>query len=214
MFIYLITNEINGKYYVGKTVSQNLNRYLANVKGLALHDQDNRPLLHRAIRKYGVAAFTIESLTSCETNEQASNLERLWIIALNSRNHDIGYNIAEGGEGTLGVHPSAETRAKLSAASKGHLGYNKGIPQTQETRQKIREATTGTRNGFYGKTHTDETRQKVALANSRRIWSVQSRERMSRAKAGFHHTEQSIQKMKDSALNRWRDAEGHFVKTR
>ena len=28
MFVYLLTNAINGKYYVGKTVSKNLNRYL------------------------------------------------------------------------------------------------------------------------------------------------------------------------------------------
>ena len=40
---------------------------------------------------------------------------------------------------TVGTHHSEETRKRMSISKKGHLAWNKGIPQSEETKQKISE---------------------------------------------------------------------------
>jgi|SRR6266851_4635026 len=199
----MLTNEVNGKYYVGKTSKPSLDRYLQNVVSLALKGRDNRPLLHRAIRKHGSDAFIIEPLVECETNDQACNYERLWIVTLDSRNRDIGYNLSEGGEGSPGCKHSEETKAKWSAQRKGQLAWNKGILHTRNARHKMSVAQQGAGNGFFGKTHSDETRKKIADSNRQRVWDDAARKRMSEAKKGFKFTKESIAKMKTAAKAAW-----------
>jgi group I intron endonuclease len=213
MQVYLITNLVNGKYYVGKTVKKSLRRYLKNACSMARAGKDNRLLLHRAIRKHGPENFIIEMLTDCETNSQACLLERAWIAALDSRNISIGYNVSAGGEGTPGIHPSPETLAKLSAWRKGRPTWNKGLTgiHTPEGKRSMSEKRIGELNPFFGKSHKgDRTSASVAAANAKRIWTPEMKQHMSEVKKGSVHTAAVIEKMKAAAALRDRARGGTF----
>lgn len=116
MFVYLIVNRENGKYYVGKTVSTNLKKYLQDKCWDATHRPHLRSHLYAAIRKHGKYAFTIHPLISAlTTNQQLCDWETFFIALFNSRNPEVGYNICKGGEGFTGPH-SEESKAQIRAA--------------------------------------------------------------------------------------------------
>lgn len=82
--IYKITNNINGKYYIGKHQTKNIDdEYMGSGK-----------LIQSAIKKYGIENFTKEILHICKTEEEMNLLEKkLVVISENT------YNLCEGGKG-------------------------------------------------------------------------------------------------------------------
>lgn len=99
-YIYLMTNQINKKQYVGKTVCKNLSRRINNHFSSARNENDkdyNCPL-HRAIRKYGKKNFTVEILEECSEKESCQK-EIHWIEKL--RTYRSGYNATRGGDGSV-----------------------------------------------------------------------------------------------------------------
>lgn len=187
--MYVIHNLSNGKYYVGKTIKKNLTQYLRDAYSMASKGRNNRPLLHKALRKYGLESFCVDQLAECETNEQASELERLWIIVINSRDHSIGYNLSKGGEGSLGCTHSEEVRKRWGEQRRGRTAWNKGLTgiHSEAGMAKMVASSSGANNPFFGKTHSAETKAKVAEANRRRVWTAEARENMSRVKTGVKH---------------------------
>ncbi len=111
--IYLITNLVDGKRYVGQTI-------LTVRKRWSLHKSDARrecfPIC-RAIRKYGAMNFSIEVLTNVAP-ELLDELEKKFIRDLNTHvDKGRGYNADEGGRGNRGFF-SEETRLKIAAVQK------------------------------------------------------------------------------------------------
>lgn len=94
-YIYVITNNINGKQYVGKTDFTIEQRWKSHVSDCYKKKDWNRPL-YRAIRKHGVENFNIKVLEECE-NTNANNRECFWIKKLNT--YEDGYNATLGGDG-------------------------------------------------------------------------------------------------------------------
>jgi group I intron endonuclease len=92
MIVYLVTNTINGKRYVGQT-SQSLER-----RWFLHQHRKSCKALHSAINKYGAENFTIEVLFSPPTREQAGELEIEYIDRYNTKAPN-GYNLTQGGEG-------------------------------------------------------------------------------------------------------------------
>ena len=94
MCVYKITNLKNNKLYIGLTTVSLEQRWKGHITQANIGNQ--KPL-YRAIRKYGVENFVIESI--CETNsfEDLGNMERLYIQKYNTRVPN-GYNISAGGE--------------------------------------------------------------------------------------------------------------------
>jgi|694.fasta_scaffold32799_9 hypothetical protein len=87
MYIYKITNTINGRWYIGKTNGQDPN-YMGSGK-----------LLKQAYKKYGQENFVKEVLETC-TSEQELNLrEQHWIQESGALSDPLSYNLAEGGGG-------------------------------------------------------------------------------------------------------------------
>jgi group I intron endonuclease len=88
-FIYKTTNLINGKIYVGKHTKDN-DEYLGSGN-----------IIKRSIKKFGKENFIREILEYCETDDIKilNEKEKYWIKKLNSTNLEIGYNIANGGDG-------------------------------------------------------------------------------------------------------------------
>lgn len=128
MFIYLITNTVNGKYYVGQTIKAVATRMRFHwAQARAARDKMR---LHRAMRKYGPDAFEWDVLATADSVEQLDLQERLWIIALDARNPDVGYNLAAGGEGGIGATAwSQEQRDIHSCRMSGPANYFFGNPQ-------------------------------------------------------------------------------------
>lgn len=84
MFVYKITNNLNGKIYIGQHIPNN-KRYFGS-----------GPLIKTAIEKYGKDNFTKEILEECSDKGELNTCERKWIIKLDSTNPDKGYNLRLG----------------------------------------------------------------------------------------------------------------------
>lgn len=109
--IYLLTNKINGKVYVGQTWQKLQYRFGNNGQGYV-----ECTYLNNAIKKYGWEVFKHQILCTTTSQEEANEKEDFFIKLFDSRNSNFGYNIKEGGSnGKL----SKETKQKLSIIFKG-----------------------------------------------------------------------------------------------
>jgi len=94
-YIYKVTNQINGKVYIGQTNYTVENRWRQHLTDAAREDISDRPL-YRAIRKYGPEAFTVECIEECP-RDQLDDREIYWIDQYQS--YQYGYNATPGGAG-------------------------------------------------------------------------------------------------------------------
>lgn len=90
-YIYQITNDINGKIYIGKTEQSISKRFSEHC-----YDRTRCPdrPLYRAMNKYGIEHFHIELLEETDCPEER---EVYWIEQKQSFKH--GYNATIGGDG-------------------------------------------------------------------------------------------------------------------
>ena len=94
-YIYVITNDINNKKYVGKTEYANpCNRFKEHIKDSKKESKQHRPL-QNAMKKYGVEHFHFSII---EETEDLSNREIYWIKQLDTYGKN-GYNATFGGDG-------------------------------------------------------------------------------------------------------------------
>lgn len=106
-YIYLITNLVNGKQYVGKTVYSIEKRFKEHIADSKRKRNSNRPL-YRAFRKHGISNFKIEIIEKCDI-ELAADREIYWIEQYNT--FKAGYNATMGGDGKLRI--TTATRDKV-----------------------------------------------------------------------------------------------------
>jgi group I intron endonuclease len=169
-FVYITTNLVNGKQYVGDHSTNDLDDgYLGS--GL---------LIQKSVSKYGKKNFERKIIKICETKEEAFNLQKKYINEYNTLSPN-GYNISpKGGVGVNGCHAS-ETKEKIRGSLRGipktkeHIenirkilgvqgAWNKGIPISEDMRDKIVESNKKRReknHPMYGKTHTEESKEKM-----------------------------------------------------
>lgn len=93
-YIYLITNTLNNKVYVGKTVTTVAERYSKHLWS-AKNEFDNCAI-HHAMKKYGIEYFNVQELEKCDIN-LINEREQYWIQYYNS--YINGYNETLGGDG-------------------------------------------------------------------------------------------------------------------
>ena len=93
-YIYVITNQINQKQYVGQTSFSIEERFKQHIKDSSKYL--NRPL-YKAFNKYGIENFSIAKIEECP-DEALFEREKYWIKELNT--YHFGYNATLGGEGT------------------------------------------------------------------------------------------------------------------
>lgn len=134
--IYKITCLVNGKGYIGLTVDSVEQRWSNHVCQATRYG--TMAVFHQAIRKYGRPNFSIETIQTAYSLEEASELEISSIITHNTR-QPSGYNIAEGGAGTPGVpvRHSEATRKKISIALTGRI-VSEATKQKQSAQRKGR----------------------------------------------------------------------------
>lgn len=93
-YIYLISNDINNKPYIGKTITTVAERYSKHKYDM-LH-YDDTCAIHHAMKKYGIEHFNIQEIEKCD-NDILSEREKYWITYYNA--YENGYNLTPGGEG-------------------------------------------------------------------------------------------------------------------
>lgn len=111
-YVYIVTNAVNGKRYVGVTEKGVPGRWRGHCHAAAA---GSPYLLHKAIRKYGRDAFRIEIAYEATSRAEMIAVER-GLIAQYGTCRAGGYNWTSGGEGPRDHVHSAETRAKMRAA--------------------------------------------------------------------------------------------------
>ena len=167
-YIYKITNEINGKIYIGKHSTDNLNDgYMGS--GV---------VLRQAIKKYGVENFTKDIIEFCDKEVELNDLEKHYIDKYKSTDKSIGYNLTPGGDGysvghtswLKGKHVSEETKRKISEA-------NKGRKHTEEEKKKLSEL-------GKGRHHSEESKKKLSELGKGRHHSEETKKKLSEAKKG------------------------------
>ena len=94
-YIYKITNDVNNKVYIGKTIYSINKRWNEHCRDYLKENNKNRPL-YKAMHKYGIEHFNIEQLEECSI-ELLSERERYWIEVYGSFKY--GYNATKGGDG-------------------------------------------------------------------------------------------------------------------
>jgi hypothetical protein len=138
--VYLITNTVNGKQYVGRT-RRKLDIRWYHHKHFA-HRNEGCAALGEAIRTYGDDAFRVEALETASSEEDADLREQFWISELNTMSPS-GYNLTSGGRNT---RLSEEAKQKNS----GENNYLFGKHLSEETKSKLREKNSGENASMYG----------------------------------------------------------------
>ena len=100
-FIYKITNDVNEKVYIGKTLHSVEKRWKEHINDSKRERTEKRPL-YRAMNKYGIEHFHIETIEECPV-EVSEEREAFWIKEYNSFGKG-GYNATIGGDGKPYVH--------------------------------------------------------------------------------------------------------------
>lgn len=129
-YLYTITNQVNEKQYIG--IATNVGRRWVEHKC-----NHGSKLVYQAIKKYGIENLVFDVLyEGCKEDIQQLEIE---LIASRNTKAPNGYNLTEGGEGSIGWKHTVETCKKMSQARKG------------------------SRNGMFGKTHSKETKEKIKV---------------------------------------------------
>lgn len=91
-FIYIIKNTVNSKVYIGQTKTSIEQRWKEHLR----HAQYGEQVINRAMKKYGVDKFYIETLEIC--NLKILDYREIYYIDLyDSTNKSKGYNVSIGG---------------------------------------------------------------------------------------------------------------------
>lgn len=91
-FIYIIKNTINNKVYIGQTRTSVNQRWSEHLRHAKYGDQ----VINRAMRKYGIDKFYIETLEICDI-KVLDEREMYYIDLYNSTDKSKGYNVSLGG---------------------------------------------------------------------------------------------------------------------
>lgn len=173
-YIYLTTDHLHNKKYIGKHYGQLDDDYYGSGK-----------IIERIIAKYGKKYLSKEVLYISKDGTENSQKEKEFIAAFNAQEDPNFYNIAAGGDGgdlfhTMSIEEQEAFRKAVSARTKGKLNPRYGVKLSDETKEKIRQnrdtsymqtpeyrakmsqAVSGEKNGMYGKHHTEESKKKMS----------------------------------------------------
>lgn len=222
-YIYLITNNINGKNYVGQKKFCPLKTRI--ITPLTDGYFGSGKYIVRAEKKYGINNFSKEILATCHSPDICNILEIQYIKMY----REIGkaeYNIAEGGHADSRKYltqeekneiqekinkrlNSPEVKQKISESHKGIPSWNKGIPMSNDSKLKLkislskidcsdksrRGAQTKRKNGYR---MSESHKQAIINAHLGKKQSAETIEKRVKKLKGQKRTEESKQKMRDS----------------
>ena len=131
MRIYCVSNSVNSKKYIGKTVRSIEQRFKEHLSCFG-----KCRVIESAIKKYGADAFTIEEIAVAESQEELDRLEQFWIARLNTVSPH-GYNLSGGGEGAGVMNEGTKAIIRANARRPEHLERFEEIRSRPEVRAKM-----------------------------------------------------------------------------
>jgi group I intron endonuclease len=144
MIIYLITNTINGKKYVGQHCGTTDSRWKQHLQA-ALKLEDPKPL-YASMRKYGIENFKYEVLEVLGKDADEALLDEREKHFIKEYKTFIGggqgYNLTLGGDGIIGAFCRDETRQKMSDIQdkKDYAVYNPETGKLIKVFDKLKDA--------------------------------------------------------------------------
>lgn len=147
LYIYKITNLVNGKNYIGQSINPDT-RWKNHLK-ISSGGKEKYPTqyyaIHAAINKYGKDNFTFNSIDIEIDPDNIFKLEEYWISYYKSNDPKYGYNLTSGGECLIGdlnpfygKHHSDKQKEKWSKDRQGNLqGSNN--PKVKLNEEQVRE---------------------------------------------------------------------------
>ena len=224
-FVYLTTNLINNKQYVGEHSTNDMNcNTTRNYIGGGI-------MLKNAIKKYSKKNFKREILENFQSKKEAFDNQEKYIILYNTLNPN-GYNISpKGGENIKnGVsedtkkkisnslsgenHPnfgkpsynknkkmSIESIEKMSKSHKGHIPWNKGKKYSEERKKEMSILMSGENNPNFGKHCSEETKIKIGNANKNRVVSNETKEKQRISHMKHKCSEETKEKLRNKIVS-------------
>jgi hypothetical protein len=161
-FVYITTNLINQKQYVGDHSTDNLeSSYSKKYLG------SGHPYFSNAISKYGRENFKREILEFFDTKKEAFDAQSKYIHQFNTLNPN-GYNLSPSGGIGDGHIMSEDSKLKIAISMKGK---NVGKIHSDE-HKKLNSIS------HIGKTSSEETKQKIKLALTNKPKSEEHRKHL------------------------------------
>lgn len=212
--IYLWTNTINSKVYVGQT--QNFyERIRQYIRG-----NDKNRLIGKAFAKYGMGNFELEILEKNIPLDKLDEREQFWMDFYQSYNNKIGYNVCKEAGTTRGFHHSEESKRLMSEHHKEYYALHPesvlrgkdnplyGTKMSEERKEALRQRNIGNqyakgakwrmsettklkiskamkgKQNCLGRKLSQETKDKIAAANRNRVYSEETIKKMSDSQKG------------------------------
>ena len=168
--IYMYTNLITGKKYVGKAKDFN-GRHEQHLKG-------KKHLIDKKIKEYGIKNFKVEILIeNVQDNDKLNEYEKFFIKRKRSHvSYGTGYNKTWGGDG--GDVVSGMTEEQRREYLRKLSESRKGKPHTKETKRKISETEKG-------KPVSEETKQKISESRKGQPRSEETKQKLSESHKGL-----------------------------
>lgn len=165
-FVYLTTNLVNGKIYIGQ------HKFLED-KRLNAKYLGSGTVIEQAINKYGRENFKRKILKLCYTINQLNGWETYYTLKYNPKlDPNIGYNqiigpVRRSRNKNPMSYPNVRKKIiKINRRTTSDLEYRKRHSEIMKEYYKIHHPT------FLGKHHTEETKEKIRQkAIGRRAWN-------------------------------------------
>jgi len=153
-YIYLLTNKINNKKYVGQTVSKNITSRWNTYKKLIKCSIGR--YLYNALIKYGLENFKFQIICIC-FDEDCNNYEQYYIKHYNTIVPN-GYNLQSGGNFSK-QHPESIQK---------RITTMRNSPKYEEYKKNISARLIGDKNPNFGKKMSEEQKKKMSEARKNR----------------------------------------------
>ena len=153
-YIYITTNKITGKIYIGQKKGVYDCDYFGSGKYIS-----------RSVNKHGKESFENNVIEWCKDKHELNQREIYWIKKYNSTDNNIGYNISTGGiwGGIVGLSEEDKQKYKkrLSESSKR-------VWRTMPEEKRIKFAKNASK-VHKGKKLSEETKRKISISAKNRL---------------------------------------------
>lgn len=228
-FIYITTNMVNGKRYLGKKKFDDDEDWITYL--------GSGTVLQRAVKKYGAENFHRNIVYFCNSLEELNAAEYDLSVYLDVVESDDWYNLQYGGAGgSEGRIVTETTRRKISESNTGKKVHSEefkekmrerfkgennpmfGKPKADEFIEAMRQRMSGESNPNYGKPRSEETKEKIRQSlkgkmigeknpNYGKHLSEESKRKIGSANTGRIPSVETRRKMSEAAKGRIKSAE-------
>lgn len=201
-YIYLTTNTVNGKMYIGQKASS---LFVESYKG-------SGTLIKKAFLKYGWENFKVEVLEWCSNQDELDAREIYWINFYDAVNSNNFYNLQSGGSvGCSKKGSKRSERFKSKVTGENNPFYGKVHSET--TKRQISKTVSSQfwiTNGIVERKATVETFsyfEKEGYVRGRLPLTLEAKQHMS--VAAKNHSRESIERARQTVLKRYADKRNH-----